>query len=156
MPRFKPKGMLERNALADLWKHTLYGISSVFGRLTYLASLRDPNSGHYRHYGLSTAFGREECASALRQSHEQVFREWLKLPLPEKSSDLREYLAGVDDKPAVVASNWLRTCYYEILPPDRATRPHRAQFRQELEMLLQILRNGAAAGPVSPGSSRSA
>jgi len=41
----------------------------VFGRL------RDANSGQYRHYGLSAAFGREESALALRQSHEQVFKE---------------------------------------------------------------------------------
>ena len=156
MPRFKPKGMLDQSALADLWKHTLSGISSVYGRLAYLSSLRDPNSGHYRHHGLSTAFGREESTEALRQSHEQVFREWLKLPLAAKSSDLREYLAGAEEKPGVVAGNWLKTSYYETLPPDRATRPQRAQFRQELETLLQLLRNEAFSEPVSPNSARSA
>src|ERR1700693_18750 len=109
MPRFKPKGMLERNALAELWKHTLSGISSAYGRLTYLASLRDPNSGQYRHHGLSTAFGRDESIMAMRQSHQQVFREWLKLPLSGKTSDLAEYLMSLDEEPAVVASNWLHS-----------------------------------------------
>lgn len=154
MPRFKLKGMLERNALADLWKHTLSRISSVYGRLTYLASLRDPNSGQYRHHGLSTAFGRDESTVAMRQSHEQVFREWLKLPLSGKTSDLGEYLAGLDDEPAVVAGNWLQSGHYNTLAPDRATRSQKAQFRQELEILLQMLKNAPSAGRSSPSSTR--
>jgi len=60
MRRFKPKGVLERSAAADLWKHTLSRIPTAYGRLMYLGSLRDPNSGIYRHHGLSAAFGREE------------------------------------------------------------------------------------------------
>src|ERR1700694_6317533 len=91
MPRFKLKGMLERNALADLWKHTLSQIPNTYGRLVYLASLRDPNSGAYRHYGLSAAFGREQSTSALRQSHEDTFLAWLNLPLAEKNADFRAY-----------------------------------------------------------------
>ena len=87
MPRFKAKGMLERNALADLWKHTLSQIPSTYGRLVYLASLRDPNSGSYRHHGLSAAFGREESGSALRKSHEDIFLEWLKMPLAQKNAE---------------------------------------------------------------------
>src|ERR1700682_6509675 len=97
MPRFKSKGMLERNALADLWKHTLSQIPTTYGRLAYLASLRDPNSGAYRHHGLSAAFGREECGKALKQSHERIFSEWLNLAFAEKSWDLRNYLQGLDD-----------------------------------------------------------
>ena len=155
MPRFKPKGMLERNALADLWKHTLSGISSVYGRLTYLASLRDPNSGQYRHHGLSAAFGRDESIMAMRQSHQQVFREWLKLPLSGKTSDLGEYLTSLDEEPAVVASIWLESSHYNTLTPDRATRPQKAQFRQELEILLQLLKNAPSAGRSSPSSTRS-
>ena len=155
MPRFKPKGMLERNALADLWKHTLSRISSVYGRLTYLASLRDPNSGQYRHHGLSTAFGRDESTLAMRESHQQVFKEWLKLPLSEKALDLGEYLTGLDETPAVVASNWLGSGHYNTLMPDRVTRPQQAQFRQELEILLQMLKNAPAAGRPAPSSTRS-
>lgn len=156
MPRLKPSGMLERNALADLWKHTLSAIPSTYGKLMCLAGLRDANSGHYRHYGLSAAFGREESASALRQSHEQVFKEWLKLPVPEKSSDLEQYLAGVEEVPATVAGNWLRGGYLETLVPDRATRAQRAQFSQELALLFELIRNAAAAEKPVPGSSRRA
>ena len=87
MPRFKPKGSLERTAADDLWKHTLSRIPAVYGRLMYLTSLRDPNSGLYRHHGLSAAFGRDESSKPLKQSHERTFLEWLKLPLPDKNRD---------------------------------------------------------------------
>src|SRR5712691_10477786 len=96
MPRFRSKGVLERTALADLWKHTLSQIPTVYGRLAYLASLRDPNSGAYRHHGLSAAFGREESGKALKQSHEGIFSEWLNLALAEKSGDLGNYLRDLD------------------------------------------------------------
>jgi hypothetical protein len=117
-----------------------------------LAGLRDANSGQYRHYGLSTAFGREDSALALRQSHEQVFKEWLGLPLRDKSADLQQYMANLDESAEAVAANWLRGRYYETLAPDKTTRAQRAQYRQEMEMLLELIRNGAA-GATSPLSS---
>lgn len=156
MPRFKPTSALERNALADLWKHTLAGIPSTYGKLMCLAGLRDANSGQYRHYGLSTAFGREESALALRQSHEQVFKEWLKLPLREKDADLQQYLENLDESAEAVAANWQRGRHYESLAPDKATRAQRAQFRQEMETLLELIRNGAAGGKSTLSSTRSA
>jgi hypothetical protein len=155
MPRFKPKGMLERNALADLWKHTLSRIPSIYGRLVYLASLRDPNSGFYRHHGLSAAFGREDSARALQESHEQTFAEWLQLPLAEKSSDLREYLEGLDDEAALVTTTWLRTGRHRTLAPDRATRAQNAHFHNDMEILLELVRSASAAGQRSPGSTQS-
>src|ERR1700687_6207427 len=104
MPRFRPKGMLERNALADLWKHTLSQIPSIYGRLVYLASLRDPNSGAYRHHGLTSAFGREGGVAALRKSHDETFLEWLNLPLSAKNADFRTYFEGVEESPRAVVT----------------------------------------------------
>jgi hypothetical protein len=152
MPRFTPKGTLERTAVADLWKHTLSGIASVFGRLICLAGLRDPNSGRYRHYGLSTVFGREESSAALRESHYWTFHDWLSLTLPEKSADLADYLAGLDEIAERVAANWLRGAFLDSLTPDAASPAQRAHFRQELEFLLELIQNEAGAA-VSPDSS---
>jgi hypothetical protein len=141
MPRFKLKGMLERNALADLWKHTLSQIPNTYGRLAYLASLRDPNSGAYRHYGLSAAFGREESAGALRKSHEDTFLEWLQLPLSLKTTDLREHFQNLEENPRAVMMYLARGMSYLNQTPDSASHAQRRQFQKEMEILLELLRN---------------
>src|SRR5260370_16924955 len=87
MPRFRPK-VLERSAADDLWKHTLSRIPSIYGRIIYLASLRDPNSGTYRHHGLTASFGREETANALQECHDEPFKECLSLSLAENNDNL--------------------------------------------------------------------
>src|SRR5260370_980835 len=109
MPRFKAVAKLERTALADLWKHTLSRIPTVSGRLAYLATLRDPASGAYRHHGLFASFGRDEAVRALRESHHKEFQVWLTLPLAEKSEDLREYLLRLEDPLADVVNHWIKS-----------------------------------------------
>jgi hypothetical protein len=136
MARFKRQA-LERSAVADLFKHTLSKIPTRYGRLVYLASLRDQNSGIYRHHGLSTAFGREESMRALEESHEQVFREWLGLPLPEKHSDLGEYLSSLEDPVETAVQYWLKSGIHRSWPPPGATEPEKDFFYQDLEVLLK-------------------
>lgn len=144
MPRFKPKGVLERTAAADLWKHTLSKIGTAYGRLVYLAALRDANSGMYRHYGLSAAFGREESSKALKQSHEEVFQNWLNLSMSERSVDLRSYLATLEDTPDIVVEEWLRSRVYRIQIPTSASEAQKRHFLHDLKALLEILRNDFA------------
>ena len=151
MPRFKPKGVLERSASGDLWKNTLSRIPTIYGRLAYLASLRDANSGIYRHHGLIALFGREESAKALHESHQSLFEEWLNLPLAEKHAELLYYLKGLDEPPAVILDHWIRT--YSSLIPDEARKPEVELFSRDLDALLEIVRNGLGAAETSPGSS---
>lgn len=145
MPRFRPKGMLERNALADLWKHTLSQIPSTYGRLVYLASLRDTNSGAYRHHGLSAAFGREESLSAVRKSHDDTFQEWLSLPLSAKSVDLVAHFQNVEENPWQVVTYLARAKPYLSQAPDSASPAQRRQFRVEMEILLDLVKNDSGA-----------
>lgn len=159
MPRFKPKGILERSAIADLWKHTLSRIPTVYGRLCYLASLRDSATGSYRHHGLAVTFGREESTRAMRQSHEEWFAQWTAKPLAEKNADLISYLAGLGEPVLDVVTHWRRSGHYRTLAPDSATRAERELFTLELETLLSVLHNEEAAnapgaGPGVPSSRR--
>src|SRR4051794_13882737 len=141
MPRFKPKGALERNAAQDLWKHTLSRIPTLYGRLVYLASLRDPNSGAYRHHGLSSVFGREESSRALLENHQEAFDAWIKLPLSEQHSDLVNYLDEIEESRSTVVSHWLRSKAYRMQVPNAAREMERALFYRNLEALLNVLRN---------------
>ena len=142
MPRFRPKGVLERSASGDLWKNTLSRIPTVYGRLAYLASLRDQNSGIYRHHGLSTLFGREESCKALRESHVIVFQEWLNLPLSEKYVELTGYLNSLEDSSKVVLDHWIRAGSYKNLLPDGARKPEIELFSRDLAALVEVVRNG--------------
>jgi hypothetical protein len=147
MPRFKPIGVFEPNAAADLWKNTLSRIPTTMGRLGYLASLRDLNSGIYRHHGLTAVFGRDESFKAMRESHEQTFVEWMGLHIKAKLHDLSRCLADVEDAPqnppSAVAERWLRSRIYRTYVPDAARDLERDLFCADLEALLEITKNSA-------------
>jgi hypothetical protein len=131
--------MLERSATADLFKHTLSRIPTVFGRLAYLASLRDPVSGIYRHHGLTAIFGREESRKALYDSHWNVFRNWLNLSLEEKSEDLRAYLNSLEDPTADVLQHWSEATIYRTYMPSAVRQAEEELFLREFDVLLEIL-----------------
>jgi hypothetical protein len=141
MPRFKLKGTLERSASADLWKHTLSRIPTVYGRLAYLVSLRDANSGIYRHHGLAAVFGRDDSARALRESHEQTFVDWLKLDLESKIADLRQYIEGLDDAPPLVLNYLGNSAKNEFQLPESTREADRRLFHRDFETAVAVLRN---------------
>jgi hypothetical protein len=138
--------MLEQSAAADVAKNTLSRIPTLFGRLVYLASLRDSNSGVYRHHGLYSIFGREESRMALSQHHRTVFREWLALPLEAKHQDLAAYLNGLEDPRELVLEHWTKVRPYRGYIPASARRSERALFFSELEVLMEILRVSESTG----------
>jgi len=156
MPRFKPKGTLERSAAADLWKNTLSRIPTAYGRLSYLVSLRDANSGVYRHHGLAAVFGRDESARALRESHERTFQEWLKLELESKTADLRDYVHGLEDPPDTVLNYLASTLQSELRLPESARLSERRLFHRDFEAAVTVLIHGRAGGQSARGSSRRA
>ena len=159
MPRFKPTAKLERNALADLWKHTLSRIPTVFGRLVYLSSLRDGASGTYRHHGLVAIFGRDESLRALKESHAQIFFDWNAMSMAERSDDLKLYLASLDDPAEAIMDHWTQSKVYRSYVPPNALGMETELFCSNLEALIAIAKNNAirlrlrsaveAAGPSS-------
>jgi len=144
MPRFKPKATLERSAAADLWKNTLSRIPTAYGRLSYLVSLRDHNSGIYRHHGLAGVFGRDESTRALRESHLKVFREWLGLDLETKTADLRDYILSLEDPPGVVLKFLAATSRNDLQLPESARVSERRLFHRDFETALALLSRGFA------------
>lgn len=148
MPRVR-KGALERSAAGDLWKRTLSQIPTVYGRLAYLASLRDPNSGIYRHHGLAAMFGRDESSRSLRESHEQIFLEWIALSMREKRLDLGRHFAGLEDPMNVVVDHLLASGIYRSQSPASARAMEHALFCTDFEILLETIRNGLGEAPES-------
>lgn len=147
MNGLRVRGGLERGAASDLWRNTLSQIPAVFGRLVYLSSLRDPNTGSYEHHGLSLVFGEEEADRALRSSHSQTFSEWLCFNLEQQKADLDLYLAALLDNRRAIIQTWSRLAPYRNLVPASATKAELEVYLADFEALLKLLMNehGVAA-----------
>ena len=131
---------LERGAAADLWRNTLSQIPTVFGRLVYLSSLRNSNSGSYEHYGLAQTFGSKDADKTLRHSHTQVFSEWLNLNLEQQKADLEDYLSGLEEDVDGILANWIRLAPYRNLIPPRAREVEKQLYLSDLEVVLELLK----------------
>ncbi|HLJ12855.1 MAG TPA: hypothetical protein VKV15_00040 [Bryobacteraceae bacterium] len=141
MKNLRPKAALERGAASDLWRNTLSQIPSVFGRLVYLSSLRNSNSGHYEHHGLALVFGEEEADNALRVSHGQAFAEWLSFGIEQQKADLDLYLSAVLENKSLILETWLRLAPYRNLIPGAVSATERKLYLAEFETLLELLKN---------------
>jgi len=142
--------LLERSATADLWRHTLAQIPTVFGRLVYLSLLRDPNSGTYRHHGIAMFFGEEETNRTLRTSHVRVFAEWLGFYLEQQKADLDLYLSGLSTDRWTLLDSWQRLKPYTAYVPGSARRFEKKLFLTDLETLLALLRNACNVAAPDP------
>src|ERR1039458_6293181 len=80
-----------RGPAADLWRKTLTRIPTYFGRLVFLAALRDEPTGRYTHPPLVQIVGYEITDRTLRHSHHEIFSEWLGFSLAEQKADLDDY-----------------------------------------------------------------
>ena len=136
-------------AAADLWKSTLSQIPATFGRLVYLSSLRDPDTGEYRHFGLSQAFGPQDCHNVLLESHVATFGEWLSYNLEEQKADLDLYLAGVSSDRKTILETWVRLQPYRGLVPTYIRPMEKDLYLRDIESLLELLMNshGVKAPP---------
>jgi hypothetical protein len=127
--------------VANVWRRTLSQIPTVFGRLVYLASLRDPNTGRYEHFGLAQMFGEDEADRALRQSHWETFQQWLGFGLERQKQDLDQYLAGLHRDPRAILETWSRVEPYRNLIPAAAPQAERQLYLSDLQALLELLKN---------------
>jgi hypothetical protein len=146
----RPRVTLERGAVPDVWRRTLCQIETIFGRLVYLAGLRDNNTGRYQHHGLALIFGDEDADQALRNSHETTFAEWLSFGLENQKADLDLYLSQFAARKRTTVETWLRLTPYRNLIPTRTGEPERSLYLSDFEALLELLK--AEYGVAEPDS----
>jgi len=143
-----------RRAMFDVWARTLDRIATQFGKLVYLADLRNDNSGRYQHFGLAQLYGEDECNRVLRSSHEKVFGEWLGLTLERQRADLESYLDGLDDDRRTILQTWGTLAPYRKLPPEAAGEAEQLLFRSDLEIILELLRRESSSSHPRPATER--
>jgi hypothetical protein len=128
-----------RRIIQDFTLTTLAGISGEFGRLTYMASLRDLSSGRYEHAGLAALYPDEPMQQALQLCHEQIFERVLETPLSRQEADLKECLERMPGELLATLAHWRRMEAYRVLMPERAPEYLKDLFCSNLRALLEIL-----------------
>lgn len=138
--------MITLNSLSNqswaqhLWQNTLSRIDSVFGRLVYLSSLCNQNSGRYEHFGLTQIYGSKETDRAMREAHRKAFSEWLCFSLREQLLELEDYLGSPAVDRRLVLRAWeCPATYHSLVPPD-AGDAERQLFLCDFEMILAVMR----------------
>lgn len=128
-----------KGVVQDFTATTLAAIPNLFGRLTYIASLRDLSSGKYEHAGLAALYSPEAIQEALACCHHEIFQRILETPLAIQAEDLRGCLEGMAGPFAATVSHWRQIESYRILLPGDAPDYLRELFFSNLRALLEIL-----------------
>ncbi len=137
-PKTAP-GELENSE--EVWTRDLAHIRTSYGRLVYLAALRNPDTGRYEHYG-TTGAARAHSSRTLKRIHEELFNEWVSHPLERKKTDIDLYITGIDQVGrAELIDAWLRLTPYKNLVPASIQGPERQRHISDFEAILGLLKN---------------
>ncbi len=126
-------------ASGDLKDRTLAGIPSNLGRLIYLASTRDYNTGKYHHDGLAYRFTEDIADRALASCHEQIFRHLVYSSLEDLVSQLELYFASTRSKQGEILAVWKNLEPYRVAIPLRSAPLFKEFFFSNIRIALAIL-----------------
>lgn len=127
--------------LQDLWARDLSLITSSYGRLVFLAGLRNPDTGRYEYYGCPEATSSSSVSQAVGRLHEEIFREWVSYTLQRKKGDVETYINTLDIDHADLIDAWLRLTPYKNLVPGSIQGPERQKHISDFEAILGLLKN---------------
>ena len=127
-----------RAVVEDFSSQTLAAISSDFGRLYYVSSLKDSTSGRYEHDGLTSLYPENAVQAALSHCHEELFSRILETPLREQERDLRACLGSAGDQYWDVVESWRESCYFQKMCPEGLPDYLHDLFNSNMGALLAI------------------
>lgn len=139
--RYAHTSRREHDVADQLWLRDLSRIGTSYGRLVYLAGLRDPNTGRYEHYGSGPA-DMGIANRSLKRLHEVIFTEWVGYPLEKKMADIERYISAINDlNRSELIDAWLRLTPYKNLVPASIQGPERRKHISDFEAILGLLKN---------------
>jgi len=132
---------IEHDGSDALWIRDFSKIETFYGKLVYLAGLRNPDNGRYEHFGVSP--GSSTIASRnLKKIHETIFRDWIGLSLERKKADIELYISAFDQSERrLLVDAWLRLTPYKNLVPASFQGPERQRHLSDFEAILGLLKN---------------
>src|SRR5438309_9960153 len=92
-------------AIRDLRNRTLARLPGDVGRLVYLASSRDLNTGRYSHDGLAFHFSENVACRAMAACHAEIFNRLVYCSLQDLIEELRSYVSSTA---ATTGDGWAR------------------------------------------------
>ena len=128
-----------RRVIEDFSSRTLAAIPTEFGKLLYVASLKDLASGNYLHEGLSALYPEAAVQQALQFCHEEMFLRILELPLEQQEGDLRVCIGGLEGEFWGKVSRWKQAEFHRLLVPADVPSYLRELFHANVGTLLQLL-----------------
>jgi hypothetical protein len=126
--------------IAESWQRTLSAIPTTIGRVAYLSSLRNVNTGSYEHFGLAQRIGADEADRVLRRSHMDVFQDWLCFGLERQKEELDAYFSELGGDRREIVSNWLTLEPYNSWVPGQSRDVERKLFHADLAVILELIR----------------
>jgi hypothetical protein len=136
-----------QNVIEDVSTGTLAGFQTEYGKLVYLASLRDLASGRYVHSGLEAMYGRADVHEGLWQTHKEICMRILEMPLTELEPDLASCLQGFGGELQEVIAHWRELEFYFALLPFGLPHYIRRLFSSNVETLLSVFQADAVRHP---------
>jgi hypothetical protein len=128
-----------RRVIEALTRHSLAAIPTQLGRIAYVASLRDPATGLYRHLDLEAAYPLSSVQDAIAYCHRELFDCLLELPLDEQEKDLRRFFEGMSGSPEQNARRWLSDESYRPLAPPGEPPYLSDLFQSNLRVVLRLI-----------------
>ncbi len=118
-------------------------ILSTFGKLVLLAnSVHSTDSSHAE--GARAVRERLERAAALKEKHQELFLDWLRLPLAAQTEEVAQYFAGQGEgqnaRIVELLDHWIEEKTYERLVPATASDQSHTLFCSDLKAILRLLR----------------
>ena len=107
-----------RAVIEDFSSQTLAAISSDFGRLYYISSLKDSGSGRYEHEGLNSVYSDNAVQAALSHCHEELFSRILETPLKDQEQDLGKCLGSAGEHYWDVIESWRENREFQNMCPE--------------------------------------
>lgn len=127
-----------RAVIEDFSSQTLAAISSEFGRLYYVSSLKDSSSGRYEHDGLMSLYSENAVQAGLSHCHEELFSRILETPLKVQERDLSACLGSAGDLYWDVVESWRESRHFREMCPEGLPDYLQDLFCSNMAALLAI------------------
>jgi hypothetical protein len=131
--------MLRENAISRYLHNALGSLPSPFAQLVFLASLRDPYTGHYFHEGWASVSSPGDVNTALRETHRTVFDSVVGLSLITLTRELRNHFESLGEAELRAAKLWLQTEPFHEMIPEGCPTLSRKFFVSQLRLALEVL-----------------